>query len=230
MRLIFIRHGEPNYEKDCLTAIGKEQAELAAQRLAEEKIEEIWTSPLGRAVETAEATYRALGLPVKTLDFMREITWGSTDQTELFAGGHPWDITNEMARQGLNLNDPNWRETPFFKTNRVLECVDQIETGIDEWLAHFGYIRDGLYYRNEKEEPVHRTIALFCHGGSSAAAIGHILNLPFPYVCALLHLEFTGITILRFDRKVGERNLPCLELANDGRHILKGKYHRLKDM
>jgi probable phosphoglycerate mutase len=107
--------------------------------------------------------------------------------------------------------------------------VDQVEKGIDEWLAGLGYVREGLYYRHIKEEEQHRTIALFCHGGSSSAAIGHILNLPFPYVCALLHMEFTGITILRFDRKKGAATLPCMELGNDGKHIIEGRYHRLEN-
>ncbi len=33
MRIIFVRHGEPNYELDCLTETGKKQAEAAARRL-----------------------------------------------------------------------------------------------------------------------------------------------------------------------------------------------------
>ena len=86
-----------------------------------------------------------------------------------------------------------------------------------------------FYYRHTKEEESHRTIALFSHGGSSAAAMGHILNIPFPYMCALFHLEFTGITTIRFDRHEGPCTLPCLELGNDGRHIKEGKYHRLEN-
>ncbi|MBP5330491.1 MAG: histidine phosphatase family protein [Lachnospiraceae bacterium] len=126
---------------------------------------------------------------------------------------------DEMARQGIDLNCRDWREEPYFKTNRVLESVDCVEKGIDEWLAGFGYIREGAYYRHTAEEEKHRTVALFSHGGSSCAAMAHILNLPFSYACALLHIEFTGITILRFDRHAGPGTLPCLELANDGKHI-----------
>ena len=55
MRIVFVRHGEPDYANDCLTAVGKVQAEQAALRLREEGIEEIWSSPLGRAAETAKA-------------------------------------------------------------------------------------------------------------------------------------------------------------------------------
>ena len=227
MRIVFVRHGEPDYANDCLTAVGKVQAEQAALRLREEGIEEIWSSPLGRAAETAKAASGVLGLPVKTLDFMQEVHWGSTDGEPIFADGHPWEIVDEMARRGIDLNRNDWRDTPYFRTNRVLEYVNRVEKGIDEWLAGFGYIREGNYYRHTAEEQEHRTVTLFSHGGSSCAAIGHILNLPFPYACALLHFDFTGITVVRMDRSEGPCTLPCLELANDGKHIRKGHWYRL---
>ena len=109
----------------------------------------------------------------------------------------------------------------------MISGILPVEKGIDIWLEALGYVREGYYYRHRIAEESHRTVALFCHGGSSSAAIGHILNLPFPYVCAMLHMEFTGISILRFDRKMGGATLPCLELGNDGRHVKLGKYHRL---
>ena len=227
MRLIIVRHGEPDYKNDCLTDTGKIQADLAAERLKDEGIEEIWSSPLGRVLETAEAASKVLKLPVKTVDFMREVSWGSTDGSPVFADGHPWDIADEIAHRGIELNRWDWRELPYFRNNRVVGCVDMIEKKIDEWLEGLGYVREGSYYRHIAEEEQHKTIALFCHGGSSCAAMGHILNLPFPYMCALFHMEYTGITILRFDKKEGTGTLPCLELANDGRHIHEGHYHRL---
>ena len=221
MRLIFVRHGEPDYQKDCLTDTGRIQAALAAERLQDEGIEEIWSSPLGRAYETAQITADRLGLPVQTLECMRELQWGSTTEEKIYAGGHPWDIADKIARDGIDLNRIDWRESPYFRTNRVSECVDQVEAGIDQWLKRFAYQREGFYYQHKKSEEQHRTIALFCHGGSSSAAIGHILNLPFPYVCGLLHTDFTGITILRFERHAGMGLLPCLELGSDSRHIMQ---------
>ena len=71
MRILFIRHGEPNYEKDDLTETGYKQAELVAERLKDEGIEEIWSSTQGRAVNTAKFTAELLGLPVKSVDFIR---------------------------------------------------------------------------------------------------------------------------------------------------------------
>ena len=230
MRIVFVRHGEPDYTHDCLTEQGKLQALAAAERLREEGIEEIFSSPLGRAAETAAATAELLKLPVKTLDYMRELHWGSTDGTPLPSDGHPWDLADLLAGEGWDLTNPGWREHPYFRNNRVTENADMVARKTDEWLLSLGYERNGAYYRCIRPDDRQKTVALFSHGGSSAAAMGHILNLPFPYACGLFHLEFTGITIIRLDRNPGQQRLPCLELANDGRHINGTRYHRLADM
>ena len=230
MRIVFVRHGEPDYTHDCLTEQGKLQALAAAERLREEGIEEIFSSPLGRAAETAAATAELLKLPVKTLDYMRELHWGSTDGTPLPSDGHPWDLADLLAGEGWDLTNPGWREHPYFRNNRVTENVDMVAQRTDEWLLSLGYERNGAFYRCVRPDDRQKTVALFSHGGSSAAAMGHILNLPFPYACGLFHLEFTGITVIRLDRNPGMQRLPCLELANDGRHIRGSRYHRLADM
>ena len=220
MRVIFVRHGEPDYEKDCLTDAGRRQAEAAASRLAGEGISEIYTSPMGRAAQTARATADALGIrEIHTLDFMHELTWGSVDGTPIFADGHPWDIADELIRQGWDLTDPDWPDHPLFRNNLVTASARHVERETDRWLAALGYAREGLYYRCTAETEQDRTVALFCHGGSSSAAIGRIYNLTFPYVCALLHMPFTGITIARFDRRPGSVCLPHLELGSDARHL-----------
>ena len=221
MRIVFVRHGEPNYEKNCLTETGIVQAKLAADRLKEEGIEEIWSSPYGRAMETAEATAKVLGLPIKILDFMKELDWGGINDVPIFSDGHPWDIADEMAKRGMDLNDQNWEKNEFFSHNRVVNSVHQVEKGIDEWLSEIGYDRHGLYYDHKITEDGHKTVALFSHGGSSSAALAHILNLTFPYMCALLHTDFTGITVVRMDKKSGIGSMPCLEIASDSRHIQK---------
>ena len=119
MRIIFVRHGEPDYAHDCLTEEGRRQAAAAAKRLRDENVETIYSSPLGRAAETAAALSSELQLPVTTLDYMRELHWGSTDGSPLFAKGHPWEIADELARQGWDLTDPSWRDHAYFSNNIV---------------------------------------------------------------------------------------------------------------
>ena len=41
MKIIFVRHGHPDYMKDCLTELGHPQAEAAAERLKNEKIDKL---------------------------------------------------------------------------------------------------------------------------------------------------------------------------------------------
>ena len=54
MNLYIVRHGNPNYDLDCLTPLGHEQAEAAAEALEAIGIDEIYSSPMGRARETAK--------------------------------------------------------------------------------------------------------------------------------------------------------------------------------
>lgn len=48
MRIIFIRHGDPDYVNDSLTEKGVREAELLAKRVAKwENITQFYCSPLG---------------------------------------------------------------------------------------------------------------------------------------------------------------------------------------
>ena len=220
MRIIFVRHGDPDYARDCLTDKGRRQAELAAERLEGEGIGQIWSSPQGRAMQTAQAASARLGIaPVRVLDCMHEICWGSADGTPAVAGGNPWNIADQLVREGWDLTRADWREHPYFRANLAAPEADKVARGIDAWLEGLGCRREGLYYRCLSPESAEATVALFGHGGSSAAAMAHILNLPFPYLCGTLRLPFTGITVLRIGRKPGQPAMPVVELASDGRHL-----------
>lgn len=220
MRIIFVRHGEPNYEKDCLTPLGHVQARAAAERLREEGIETIYSSPFGRALETAQTASEILGIgPVRILDFMHELYWGSEDGTPIFSNGHPWDIADELARQGWDLARRDWEEHPLFRNNIVTREVRRVQLETDRWLASLGYEREGVYYRCVRSDGAQHTVALFSHGGSSAAAMARIFDLSFPYACAALHLPFTSLCIARLDKEQGSISLPRMELIGDGRHI-----------
>ena len=73
MLLYIVRHGEPNYEKDCLTENGKLQAEAVGKRIAASGIDVIYSSPMGRAQETAAPACRLLGLPCNIEDWAHEV-------------------------------------------------------------------------------------------------------------------------------------------------------------
>ncbi len=219
MRLILVRHGDPNYQLDCLTELGHKQAEITAQRLLSEGIEEVFSSPMGRARQTAQPFLEASGIKeMKILDFMREIRYGLEE--DLYNQDYsPWVGVDRMANQGEDLQNPNWRELPLFKENTATIDIDLVQAASDKWLESLGYKRQGLYYKNIRDDDKQFTVALFSHGGSSTALLSRILNIPFPLLCASLHIPHTGITILRFDRTPGKVSLPVIELMNDGNHL-----------
>ena len=220
MRIVLIRHGDPNYEKDCLTELGHKQVKVAAQRLLKEGIEEIYSSPLGRARQTAQAFSDASGIKeIKILDFIQEIRFGR--EGELYNNKwNPWLGVNALVREGKDLQSDDWREYPVFKDNFATIDADKIAEESDKWLEELGYKREGQYYRNMGKDDKEKTIAIFCHGGSSAAFLARVLNQTFAYMCGvLLRFPHTTITVLHFDNTPGVLTLPVIELLNDDRHL-----------
>ena len=217
MRIIFVRHGHPDYVHDCLTPLGHQHAAAAALRLQDEGVTAIYSSTCGRALETAGHLAEKLGLTVNRCDFMREISWGAAEGSVIPEGGHPWSLADRMIAGNEPLNDPDWAEHPYFRSNKLLSHVEHISRELDAWLAALGYTREGLYYR--AGEGTDKTIAVFGHGGASAAILTHLFNLPFPYVCATMGPDFTGITIAALGNEPGRLTAPRFEIMNDARHI-----------
>ncbi len=218
MKIYFVRHGHPNYQLDCLTELGHLQAAACAKRLQNEGIEEIYTSPQGRAKETAAHTAELLGLDIVTCDFIKEITWRSRDGSELLENGHPWHSATAHVAMGQDITRTDWRELDPYCRSLVVERVDLVERGIDAWLAELGYVREGQYYRVVGDN-ADRTVAIFSHGGSSTAALAHMFNIAFPMLCGVLSPAFTSVTVVTLSDEKGKLITPRFELLNDARHI-----------
>ncbi len=84
-RVYLIRHGRTAWNKDVrfrgqvdlpLDEVGEIQAEAIASRLKNRPIKAIYSSPLSRAVKTAEPLARALGLEVITEEGFTDINFG----------------------------------------------------------------------------------------------------------------------------------------------------------
>lgn len=218
MRIIFVRHGDPNYKLDCLTPLGHKQAQAAAQRLKDEGIEKIYSSSSGRAVQTAEYTANLFGLDIEQHDFMREIGWGPKESESFHEGGHPWFSALKMISMGDSVSTPDWGKHPYFDGNWVTSLSVKAGENFDALLESLGYKREGEYYRVLENQP-YKTIAVFSHGGFSSAVIAHLFNLTFPYVCSTIIPNVTAITVASFEEKAGKLIAPQFEIANDARHI-----------
>ena len=72
MELLIVRHGDPNYELDCLTEKGKAEAKLLAEKLSKMKIDACFCSPLGRAKATAAYTLERIHQTAEELEWLHE--------------------------------------------------------------------------------------------------------------------------------------------------------------
>lgn len=61
MKLIFIRHGDPDYVNDTLTEKGRREAELLADMVSKWDVKQFYCSPLGRAKDTAAYSLKKMG-------------------------------------------------------------------------------------------------------------------------------------------------------------------------
>lgn len=61
MKLLFIRHGDPDYTIDSLTEKGWKEAEFLSEKIAALDVRDFYVSPLGRAKDTASCTLKKNG-------------------------------------------------------------------------------------------------------------------------------------------------------------------------
>lgn len=211
MRIIFVRHGHPDYQKDCLTELGHLQAKAVGERLIGEGINRIYSSTMGRAIETAEHIAEAVGFPVNnivTLDFMREIEWD-------FAG--PWEVSSAYVNAGESIMIKNWETEGPYARDKIVGFLKNRADGFDSFLSTLGYTREGLYYRVTLEND--DTIAVVSHAGTSTGVLSRLFNLPATFLFDALRPHLTSVTAVMFNGKVGELVSPRFEIANDARHV-----------
>jgi probable phosphoglycerate mutase len=176
MRLLLIRHGDPDYEHDNLTETGKLEAQLLAERMLKTDINHYYVSTMGRAQATIAPTLKATGCTAEAFDWLREFNL-PTRRPELHGGygAVPWDwLPQDLDAEPILLDSFRWREQEYFMESGVGRKYDEVTGAFDMLLSSHGYKREGLFYR--AETPNHKTIAFFCHFGLSCVLLSHLLN------------------------------------------------------
>lgn len=174
MRLLFIRHGDPDYEHDTLTEKGVREAEFLADRLQGEKMDSIYLSSQGRAQRTGEATMKRLGRTGKTFAWLHEFT------TPVFLpeSGEKhliWDfMPSFMDKYPQLYSATEWQNVPFIRDSDIPRAYREVCDGIDGVLAEHGYVRKGSFY--EAAEPNRETLVFFCHFGATGIILSHLFN------------------------------------------------------
>ncbi len=138
MKLLFIRHGQTDFNKNkipqgqeidsSLNAEGIQQVEAAIPHMPSD-IDFIISSPLKRASQTADILNKALGKAIRYDDHIKELSYGSL-------AGKPWpEIVAETGDPDIKEKDRNMNfnyrnfggEAVIDVQNRVAQFVDNMK-------------------------------------------------------------------------------------------------------
>lgn len=194
MRIVIVRHAEPDYEHNTITEKGRHEAELLSRALVKLKADEYYCSPLGRAQHTAAPTLELLGREAVTLDWMREFDAQMPDPDTREIRSVAWDLMPRHWMDDERFFDPvRWRETPYAQSGDMLEKYDAVVRGLEEIIAKHGYTRQGRYYVTKQGNE--DCVVLFCHFGVGCVMLSHLLNMsPFVLWHGTTALP-TGVTV-----------------------------------
>lgn len=176
MRLIIVRHGDPNYEIDSLTEVGWQEAKLAAEKISKLDVRDFYVSPLGRAKDTASCTLEKMGRTAETLDWLREFD-AQIDRPDIIGQKMiAWDwLPADWTIHPEFFNVETWLDNDVMKAGNVREKYENVCSNLDKLLAKYGYVRENNYYRVEKAN--NDTIVFFCHFGLECVLLSRLLNI-----------------------------------------------------
>lgn len=164
MRLIFVRHGDPDYANDNITEKGKREVALLTKRIcAWDNITAFYSSPMGRAKATGAPSLEKLGREAKVYPWLQEFHYRTAYPKNFFkkelAGKSTmcWDLLPEIYYDDKKYFDRNkWDSSALMKKGEIKKHYKEVCDGIDSLLAEYGYIRNkkGFYdVKNPQENP-----------------------------------------------------------------------------
>ena len=208
MKLLIVRHGDPDYSIDSLTETGWIEAELLSDRLCKLDVKAFYCSPKGRARDTAKATLEKLGRQAEILPWLREFS-PQVLRPGKDKPGVAWDwLPQDWTADKGFYDREHWWENDRFTAAGVREEAQWVWDGLDELLARHGYRREGEYYR--AEQPNEDTVVLFCHFGVTCVLLSHLLGIsPMPLWQGTCSMPSRRSSVFRLVTEVGREQVPC---------------------
>lgn len=249
MRLIFIRHGDPDYANDNLTEKGKKEVKLLTERICkwfptEKSLKNVdfYSSPLGRAKATGAPALQKLKREATICDWLQEFpTWHEDSNGK---GLRTWDIMPDVYCQNSDFFDKDkWCQNNYMGT-MIPERYKQVCHGIDEILKEHGYKRNenGFYdvknpvpnrnWENPIEQyhltavktdyPDEPTIVFFCHLGVMFTIISHLVGMSPMQLWQGFYVAPTSITVLNSEERLKGQGWFRVERLGDTNHLTNG--------
>ena len=173
MKILIIRHGDPDYSIDSLTEKGWREAELLSERLIKADIDDFYCSPLGRAKDTASPTLKKLGKEAEILEWLQEFR-GTIVSPFTGKTRNSWDLPPAIWCSDDRYYDiKRWNEPELMANGNSSIIFKETADGVDALLERYGWHRDGMAYRGGDDV----TIALVCHFALGITVMSYLLGI-----------------------------------------------------
>lgn len=199
MNLYLIRHAQPDYENDTITETGRDQAKYLGEWMKDIKIDEIYHSSMGRAKITASYIAEKQNIPMVSVDWARELSWGNA-KGDAGDSLSPWAIKDKIIETNHSYPEgEEWKKLPDLQDSNLISSIENLQKNFDTFLAEHGCVRENQFYRVIK--PNDKNIVLVCHGGVISALISYLINVPFFQYISHLGVDLTSVTKIHFSNK-----------------------------
>jgi broad specificity phosphatase PhoE len=217
MRLYIIRHADPDYPNNTITAAGHLEARALAPRMEREGITRIFSSPLPRALHTAQYTADLLKLPVEVEPWTEEL-----GQLRMSTGPSPgmmaWDLHGHLLRaKPTHAREVAWDAYPPLADPVIRAEVQRVGSDSDRFLAGLGYQREGGVYRVVRSN--RERVAVFCHGGFGLTWLAHLLEISVMLMWSGFWLPPSSVTKVLFDERDSDTATPRCLCVGDTSHL-----------
>ena len=195
------------------------QAEAVGKRIAASGINEIYSSPMGRARQTAAPACRLLNLPCHIEDWAHEVEeerltpepYGKLTSVSM--------IQNTYYRENGGIELPYDRafEAVGFRYSDMKTATERIAAGGRDFLERLGYKEEnGVYKILRKNED---KVALFCHTVMARAWLSTLLHIPIHLMWAGFQMTHTGVTVIEFKNNENGITAPYCRCFSDMSHL-----------
>lgn len=176
MKIMIIRHGDPDYAQDSLTPKGWQEAEFLSEWMARIDITKVYVSPLGRAKNTAEVTLKKIHQTATECEWLREfdapIHRPDVPDRKMIT----WDwLPQDWTDEPLFYDHEKWLDHPVMAEGGVRMQYDWVVKHFDALLASHGYVRENHCYRAVRAN--RDTLVFFCHFGLECVLLSRLLDV-----------------------------------------------------
>lgn len=243
MKLIFIRHGDPDYKNNTVTEKGKREVRLLTERVCKWNVTDFFVSSYGRAQDTIRPSLEKMGRTVEICPWLREFDAHVMNPATGKEKSVPWDWLPEQFFGEEKYHSFNeWFNSPVMKSGPVRERYEEVVRGFDEVLSRYGYVRKDknvpVYtckpHMTEEEAEIDTHLDAFqknldetnlvftCHLGVMFVIIGYLTGISPVQLWQGFFVAPTSVTVMGCQEREPGKAVFRTQFMGDIRHLTEG--------